>query len=192
MENASYVLGMILGVVIALVALLILWKAKGTSLKGKFDERQELVRGRGYKYAFLTVMILIFLYMTVDMLGITDLMPFAHSSLAIAILFIGVMVYAVYCIKNDAYFGIGQNRRTYCILLGFVVVFNLLSAVMNLRDEPFEGGKVALGPCIQIMCVITFAVVLIALLVKGREDGAEDDDDEDIDDIAKNEGGDAE
>ena len=192
MENTSYVLGMILGVVIALAVLLILWKAKGTSLKGKYDERQELVRGRGYKYAFFTIVILVFLYMIVDMLGITDMMPFTHSSLAIAILFIGVMVYAVYCIRNDAYFGIGQNRRTYCILLGFIIVLNLLSAVMNLRDEPFEGGKLALGPCMQILCVITFGVVLISLLIKGREDGAEDDDDEDMDNITKNEGGDSE
>lgn len=192
MENTSYVLGMILGVVIALAVLLILWKAKGTSLKGKYDERQELVRGRGYKYAFFTVVILIFLYMIVDMLGITDMMPFTHSSLAIAILLIGVMVYAVYCIRNDAYFGIGQNRRSYCILIGFIIVLNLLSAVMNLRDEPFEGGKLALGPCVQILVVITFGVVLIALLIKGREDGAEDDEEEDMDEITKNEGGDAE
>ena len=192
MENTSYVLGMILGVVIALAVLLILWKVKGTSLNGKYDERQELVRGRGYKYAFFTIVILVFLYMIVDMLGITDMMPFTHSSLAIAILFIGVMVYAVYCIRNDAYFGIGQNRRTYCILLGFIIVLNLLSAVMNLRDEPFEGGKLALGPCMQILCVITFGVVLISLLIKGREDGAEDDDDEDMDNITKNEGGDSE
>ena len=56
MKSAEYATGMAVGIIAALALFFIIWKFNKTKLKGQFDERQELVRGRGYKYACFTLL----------------------------------------------------------------------------------------------------------------------------------------
>lgn len=75
--EARFIIGLVL--VFAVSALLVLLLLKTTkndgSIKCKYDERQELVRGRGFKYALFTIGAII-----------------------------GMMVYVIYAIWNEAYF----------------------------------------------------------------------------------------
>ena len=52
--STSYAMGLAFGIVTALIIFAVVWKFSKKSMKGTFDERQELVRGRGYKYACFT------------------------------------------------------------------------------------------------------------------------------------------
>ena len=54
--NNDYATGLAVGIIVAIVILGIIWKFSKNKMKGKFDERQELVRGRGYKYACFTLL----------------------------------------------------------------------------------------------------------------------------------------
>ncbi|MBQ3923919.1 MAG: hypothetical protein II696_00185 [Firmicutes bacterium] len=171
--NFAYAAGFAVGIIFVFAVFFIMWKWKGVNLSGKYDERQELIRGRGYKYGFFAVLALVAVYMIVDSMGLGPAIPFENSAILFAILIVGVVVYAVYCIRNDAYFGIGMNKKSYYILIIFVIVINGIAAVMNLMNEPFENGKLSLGPCMEILCVLAFAVILIALVIKNREDAKE-------------------
>ena len=54
--STSYAAGLAFGIVTALIIFALIWKFSKKSMKGTFDERQELVRGRGYKYASFTML----------------------------------------------------------------------------------------------------------------------------------------
>ena len=60
MNTVPYILGFLCGlIVVAIVALLLRYvlKKKNGVLCGEYDERQKAIQGRGYKYAYFTLMI---------------------------------------------------------------------------------------------------------------------------------------
>ena len=61
--------------VTALIIFALVWKFSKKTMKGKFDERQELVRGRGYKYASFTLLGLITLDLLAESLGAFAKLP---------------------------------------------------------------------------------------------------------------------
>lgn len=177
--NTSYAAGLAFGIVTALIIFALVWKFSKKCLKGKFDERQELVRGRGYKYAFFTILILLTLDLLIESFGAFETLPVTRTLAAFIIILAGVMVYALYCIKNDSYFGVGTDARTYRAVMWVVIVCNIISGITGLRDGAMVDGKLAFGPCASLLFCVAFAIILIALTVKQRnmdkEEAAEDD-----------------
>lgn len=80
----------------------------GTNTKRKnYDERQELIRGRGYKYGFIAMVIgsLVVLYLNLYNIKVS-------TNVAILIpLYAGVFVISIYDIINHAYFGTNEKRQ---------------------------------------------------------------------------------
>ena len=66
----------------------------------EYDERQLAIRGRGYSYAYFTVMILSILYVsTKNIISV----PISSELISVIILLISVIVFITYTIFNDAY-----------------------------------------------------------------------------------------
>ena len=177
--STSYAAGLAFGIVTALIIFALIWKFNKKRLKGQFDERQELVRGRGYKYACFTLLGLITADLLAESFGIFETLPVTRDLALFAIILAGVMVYALYCIKNDSYFGVGTDTRTYRAVMWVVIVSNAISGFSNLRDGAMVDGKLAFGPCASLLFVIAFVIIMIALYVKksraDKEAAAEDD-----------------
>ena len=57
--NTAYIIGVIAGVAVGLVLVFLLIRYFRTDKKimPQYDERQELIRGRGFKYAFYTSLV---------------------------------------------------------------------------------------------------------------------------------------
>lgn len=164
MNNTAYIMGVVVGVAVVIIIALVVYKVSGNPWKGYYDERQELIRGRGYKYACFTLLILMAVDMLIEVTGFIDKLPVANEAIMFIFIIAGVLVYAIYSIMHDAYLGIGQNGKSYTVMIIFVIVVNLLSAVMTIRTEDvFEGGKFSTGVCMQLVCVVAFAAVLIAM-----------------------------
>ena len=89
------------------------------------------------------------------------------------------MVYAFYCIKNDSYFGVGTDTRTYRAVMWVVIVCNAVSGFSGLKDGAMVDGKLSFGPCASILFCLAFVAVMVALSIKQRsmseEEAAEDD-----------------
>jgi len=172
--STSYAAGLAFGIVTALIIFALVWKFSKKTMKGKFDERQELVRGRGYKYASFTLLGLITLDLLAEGLGAFATLPVTRELALFFIILTGVMVYALYCIKNDSYFGVGTDYRTYRAVMWVIVVCNAVSAFSGLRSGAIVVGKLAFGPFSALLFVLAFAIILISLSVKQRKAAIEE------------------
>lgn len=172
--TTSYAAGLAVGIAAALVIFFVIWKFSKKHMKGQFDERQELVRGRGYKYASFTLLGLITLDLLIESLGAFDMLPVTRELALFFIILAGVMVYALYCIKNDSYFGVGMDTRTYRAVMWIVIVCNAVSAFSGLRDCAMIGGKLVFGPCASLLFVIAFGIIMIMLNIRSKRAAIEE------------------
>ena len=177
--NNSYTAGLAFGICFALIAYVIVHRISKDRLSGHYDERQELIRGRAYKYAAFTMMFLLLADLLADGFGLYDTTPLSHSVSDIFILMTGILIYAVYCIKNDPYFGVGINIRMYVITIVVVILLQVISLVMDFREDAFlVDGKLAFGPAFRIIFIIEFAIIMIALFSHSRNMADAESDDE--------------
>jgi hypothetical protein len=177
--STSYEAGLAFGIVTALIIFALIWKFSKKTMKGTFDERQELVRGRGYKYACFTMLGLLTLDLLIESFGAFDALPVTRELAIFVIILAGVMVYALYCIKNDSYFGVGTDTRTYRAVMWIVIVCNAISGITGLKDGAIVDGKLSFGPCASLLFCLAFVIIMIMISVKKRgmdkEEAAEND-----------------
>ena len=177
--STSYAMGLAFGIVTALIIFAIVWKFSKKSMKGTFDERQELVRGRGYKYACFTLLGLLTLDLLIESFGVFETLPVTRTLAIFFMILAGIMVYALYCIKNDSYFGVGTDTRTYRAVMWVVIVCNAVSGFSGLKDGAMVDGKLSFSPCASLLFCIAFVIIMISLSIKQRnmaaEEAAEDD-----------------
>ena len=131
--NTAKLAGVIVGGVISVFLVLIILKFinKDSSLRAKYDERQHIVRGRAYRIAFWTAVILLALYSFIDAFEID--IPIKRHVIPFIIIMISVLVHTSYAILNDGYFGMNESRKRamsivcyrFCILknVNWVVFF---------------------------------------------------------------------
>ncbi len=177
--STSYAAGLAFGIVTAWIIFALIWKFSKKSMKGTFDERQELVRGRGYRYACFTMLGLLILDLLIESFDAFETLPVSRTLAVFFIILAGVMVYALYCIKNDSYFGVGTDTRTYRAVMWIVIVCNAISGFTGLKEGAMVDGKLAFGPCASLLFCLAFVIIMISLSVKQRnlaeEEAAEDD-----------------
>ena len=177
--STSYAAGLAFGIVTALIIFALIWKFSKKSMKGTFDERQELVRGRGYRYACFTMLGLLTLDLLIESLGVFETLPVTRTLAIFIMILAGVMVYALYCIKNDSYYGVGTDTRTYRAVMWIVIVCNAISGFSGLRSGATVDGKLAFGPFASLLFCLAFVIVMISISIKqhnmAKEEAAEDD-----------------
>lgn len=172
--STSYAAGLAFGIVTALIIFAVVWKFSKKSMKGTFDERQELVRGRGYKYASFTMLALLVLDLLLESFGAFETLPVTRTLAIFIMILAGVMVYALYCIKNDSYFGVGTDSRTYRAVMWIVIVCNAVSGFTGLKEGAMEDGKLAFGPCASLLFCLAFVIIMISIGIKQRNAAAEE------------------
>ena len=172
--STSYATGLAFGIVTALIIFAVVWKFSKKSMKGTFDERQELVRGRGYKYASFTMLALLVLDLLLESLDAFETLPVTRMLAIFIMILAGVMVYALYCIKNDSYFGVGTDSRTYRAVMWIVIVCNAVSGFTGLKEGAMEDGKLAFGPCASLLFCLAFVIIMISIGIKQRNAAAEE------------------
>lgn len=131
---------------------------------GHYDERQNMVRGTGYKISFITVILLNLFYALVFFGATKDIV--SPQFVMMAIVFIGILVYTIYCIFNDAYVQVGQKMTKWIALIVFVIISNGYCAIRNGRERGFIVNGFATGSSLNALIAITFSLVLIAYFVK--------------------------
>lgn len=172
--NKWMIAGIITGLVVGLVAIVIvavISKIKNKEIKCKYDERQELVRGKGFKYAFFTLLVYDVIYGLVCELGISMSID-AFTGNVIGIL-IGTMVYAVYTIMNDGYFAINRNPKK---VVSSLLVIGLANLTIGLTQYSGHVDVEGYTPgLINVACAVAFMVIGVVLLIKNRLSAREDD-----------------
>lgn len=163
-------LGMVLGLALAVIIASAI--KKGDDVAGKYDERQELVRGRGYKYSFFAMMITTFLYYVMQLAGIESPL---NGDIAMAVsLMIGICVCAGYCIWNDGYFALNEKRGVFIVIALLGGGINLTMGISAfISGAAMQNGKFtfrSLNLFVGIMILIICGVMLLKKICGDRED----------------------
>ena len=162
--------GVVIGILIGLIICVFLFKYANKDHKAKteYDERQKEIRGRAYRAAFYTAMILEAV-MLVLYFGELPL-PFDPYMAHAAVIFISCTVLACYAVWNGAYWGLNNDRRRYYYTLGVTVILNAIPVVMTaVNGGLIEDGK--LSPAfINLLVLVMLAVIGIVMAVRNYLD----------------------
>lgn len=173
-SNFAKNFGIFWGVAVGLILVIIIRTVtkKGDEVGCKYDERQELIRGRGFKYAFFTMLIC---NLVIFILRSADMLEWAGAEILVMMTtLLGVMVYACYCIWNDAYFALNEKRIHMIIILGIAGIFNLFLGLGAILDgRAWQNGQLtihSLNIYCGIMMLIIGAVMLLKKICKDGKD----------------------
>ena len=178
-REVGYLIGVTVGLVIGLLLVVVLLKfsRKDGSLKCKYDERQELVRGRGFKYGFFTLLVYELFYMMYGYLleGIV-----IREVIIIFGMALSVLVYVSYAILKDGYIAMNENPRRVEIVFLIVGAVNIFVVVMSIAEGHFFENGVISYSAVNLIVGVMILCVLALLLVKkyGRIKSLEGQEDE--------------
>lgn len=165
-HNTGMLVGIAIGAIVGILVVILLLKITKTNgkIRCEFDERQEALRGKGFKYAFFTLLgcncIYGFLWT-----GFGNLPIDAGTFMILAVL-IGIGVYATYCIWRDCYFSLNENRSKLMIVFAVCGGSNLVIGISNLlHGKGIENGVMNYR-CINLFCGLLFVEIFIALLLR--------------------------
>jgi hypothetical protein len=157
MKSIGFATGILIGVILAII--LCIFANKNHKAKTQYDERQKEVRGKGYQYGFYTIVIFEILMMIFDLSEIQ--FPFDHYILHFAGVVLGGLVLSGYCIWNDAYWGLNNNRKRFGLMFLVLAVLNAIPVVGSLIN-----GSFSTAPFINLMVLIMMLILGTELLVK--------------------------
>lgn len=156
------ILAALIGVMLAI--LLIAVTQTGDDIKQHYDERQELLRSRGRKYALYTMLILDILLFLGDVVGIYLPMSVGFASFLCAL--VGIGVYAVYCIWNNVYFALNQKAGAVVAVLVLVGAVNLIGGISALVEGKLMQNNELTLRSLNLLCGIMIFVICGALILK--------------------------
>ena len=165
--NLEYAMGLVFGLAVGLGVVALLFKKKVLDMT--FDERQELARGKAYKYGFQAMGVSVILY------GILDVTvgEWCDTLTGNLICFcIGLTVFAVTCILNDAYLSLKEQPRKVMTLCFLVALLNLAIGWANAAHGTVVDGKLSTGAVNLIvggMSLLLLAVYIINYALRERE-----------------------
>ncbi|MBQ7587323.1 MAG: hypothetical protein IJT37_04785 [Lachnospiraceae bacterium] len=161
-KGAGFVIGLIVGIILVMV--LIKMANKDRRIKTEYDERQEKIRGKAYKYAFYTM-----IYYQVILIGLS----FAELSLPIDRyvlecfgIFLSCTVLGGYCVWHDVYWGLNNDHRRYYIVFGVCLFLNLIPVIVPAIKGEFAGNGLSGAPMLNLMVIFMMVVLLAELGIK--------------------------
>ena len=156
-------------IILVFVVATILYK-KNNIGKDQFDERQEMIRKKAYKYSAMTMLFCSLFYYILCTLSEKQYMEDGVSVLLVALL--GVAVFAIYSIFNDSFFGFRGQRGafsqpgSYMILVSIIVIANGIGSVRMFQEHQLIKKGVLTSNVINLALTILFLAILIALVIK--------------------------
>lgn len=170
--NTAYVAGTVCGVLaVALVCWLIsrINKKNGAEKKD-YDERQQAIRDKGFRFAYLSLLG----YMAVfALLHSLDIITGNVSGWLFVGVILSLLVHIVYSIYMDAYFRVSDSPRSYIILFAILGAINIIYGVLKRMNGEVEGTFPAYGDMnaiIGVMLLITLVNILIKLAIDKRSE----------------------
>ena len=109
------------------------------------------------------------------LLSVLEVSLFSNMEVAMtASILVGVAVFASYCIWNDGYFALNENRESMLIMFGLIGAMNLVIGIGNLVSGAIIENGALTFRCINLFCALLFLVVFVVLLIKQIKDRKEE------------------
>ncbi len=174
MNSNAYTFGFVFGLIVVVIACIIMRIVKQEK-SGEYDERQEAIRGRGFKLAYFTAIIALVLGGCVEQL--LEAAWCGLFSFAMLALWLSVCVFTTYCVVKDAYFTLRSRRKALIFIFFVAGAINLVFGVRSIVvGELLEGGVLSLysvNLLCGVCCMYLSAMMLIRSLWERRRGDAE-------------------
>ena len=169
--NAKVSVGMALGIMCGLAFCVVLFKIanKDHKVKTQYDERQEMIQGRGYKYSFYTMLFMEIIVMLLEMSGIE--LPIENYLVHTIAILIGALVLCVHNIWNGVYWGLNNNRKSYAIIFALAVVLNIIPLAAAIANDSLSGHGINSIPLLNVIVLVWMAIIGVVALAKKCVDG---------------------
>ena len=164
-------------VVIFVILMIVIGKGmhKNQKMKPKYDERQMAIRGRGYMFAFYTIIATTCLMPLI----LTDSMrAFLGDTIFLIPLFVGLPVHVMYCVWNNAYIGLNTNPKRFAIISIWIGIMNFVIGLSWLIRSGFLVNGVVHESAINLAVAICFVIMGIELFIKWNIDRKESESEE--------------
>lgn len=161
------IFGLLIGICISVLMLAAMSTSKKIMESPKYDERQELERGRGFKLTFYVMLIFTGITFAFDMGGFFPEMD--YSVLYVIGLFLSISVHVNYCIWHEAYFALNQKMSSVMTIFGFITLFNLVLVIFSVMDGSlYQNGHFSYS-VLNLFCTLTFLSMFVTMLFKKRD-----------------------
>lgn len=175
--SASYYAGLVVGVIAAVVVCFLY--AKFIKRRGKnagYDERQEAVRGRAYKWAFVVLVAYLAVYAWLE--EVAELRWCETGAGLLVGVLLSATVFMVICIYKDAYFSVSDRPRAFVIAFGVLAAANICCGIaIRLWKLPDiysgEGSFLLSFDDVNLVVGAYLLVIWVNILVKLRLDRRE-------------------
>ena len=152
----------VIGVILFVIILAVVQREN--SMKQNYDERQELLRGRGAKYGLISMLFLNVALYLLESMGVQ--LPMTAGIAVILSVFVGGGVYSVYCIRMDAYFALNQRAGAFAGFLFIIGVINLVIGIAALLDGRIIQNDQLTDRSLNLFCGILMMILCGSMLLK--------------------------
>ncbi len=166
MNNSTYALGFVCGLIAVILASLLLrtiFRKKAAFSGNQYDERQRAVQGVGYKYGFFALLLTLIIGAIAEQLigrSVMSLITFA-----ILCMWVGLCAYIGYCIHFDAYISLNARRKPLLIVFLAAGAFNLLMFILDAVQDGLTTADGMLsnsfGNLITALALLILSVMLL-------------------------------
>lgn len=156
----------LLGVLIAVIIVIAIRKTRKNN--DHYDERQLMVRGRAYQIGFMTMLVFSASYMLLSV-AFEELLKFGYLWNAMS-MFVGLTIFAVYSILNDAFFSLKEKGDNYIFTCILVVVVNCIGISPSVQNITSIMDLIGSYKFLNVLCILSFVIILITLVTKRNLD----------------------
>lgn len=160
-----------------IVFIKMVYESKKNGVKNDdYDERQQLVRYRGYKYGFFVIVIFLVCVCLIE--GITNRHFIDTDAVTIIGICVSVGVHVTYCIWNEGYFPVKNNRKAFIIFIIMAlatVTLSIFFSIEAVKEGNIVVDGVITGYCGNIACAFLFTFICIVALTKFAIEKKEDE-----------------
>ncbi|KRL83423.1 hypothetical protein [Ligilactobacillus apodemi] len=143
-----------------------------TKNAGERDERQELIANKGYKYAFLAIMLL---NVVIYLMGrYSNIFQISKMDLALLNIWFGTLVFALYTIWRNAYFSVKVKNSNATgwgfLVIGILNFFSVFGDRLGFFDEHFTHSQSVYMLFLGIFLIIVGATIMLRNHLDRKED----------------------
>ena len=110
-------IGLATGIIFGLIICYIAFKRLNNDhkVKSEYDERQRLIRGRSYMFAFYGTVIAEAIMICLSFSGVFTGLPIPEYVYHVTSMFVGLITLVIHSVWNGAYWGLNNNVKRYSI-----------------------------------------------------------------------------
>ena len=134
--------------------------------EAKYDERQTVVRGRAFKYAYCTLLVALLLYAVTEGLW-SWCEPVTGCAAAIAV---SLVPYVWVSITNEAYWWANTSRLGQYVVFALIGIMNLGLALSSwMEGDMVVDGVLQIGGANLMLGIVFIYVFAVALIQRARQ-----------------------